>query len=251
LRAKALNAAGFLSFYHGDYEQGKILNGKALAIYRELGDKANSAWALAFLSSHSMGYPDRYKEGMTLCEEGLALFRELSDKPGMAQALTTLGELARLDGDYERARTAYEECLAVCRETGMKRREAITLGNLAYVAQHQGNHGQAEALVREGLILLRELGFKYAIAIGLALLAGPVGAKGQPERAARLFGASEAFLEAMGIGQQAGDQSEVDRYVAAAREQLDEATFEATWAKGRAMSLEQAIEYALWEGDDD
>ncbi|NIO72250.1 MAG: hypothetical protein GTN71_25300, partial [Anaerolineae bacterium] len=43
------------------------------------------------------------------------------------------------------------------------------------------------------------------------------------------------------------DQSAVDRYVAALREQLDEATFEAARAEGRAMSLEEAVAYALDE----
>lgn len=41
------------------------------------------------------------------------------------------------------------------------------------------------------------------------------------------------------------DQLVHDRNVAAVRAQLDEATFAAAWAEGRAMILEQAIDYAL------
>ena len=41
------------------------------------------------------------------------------------------------------------------------------------------------------------------------------------------------------------DQIEHDRVVANARAQLDEATWETAWAEGRAMTLEQAIAYAL------
>ena len=37
--------------------------------------------------------------------------------------------------------------------------------------------------------------------------------------------------------------------IAAARAQLDDATFAAAWAAGRALSLEQAIDYALGEGE--
>jgi DNA-binding NarL/FixJ family response regulator len=37
----------------------------------------------------------------------------------------------------------------------------------------------------------------------------------------------------------------MERDIAAARAQLDAATWEAAWAEGRAMSLEQAIAYAL------
>ena len=71
--------------------------------------------------------------------------------------------------------------------------------------------------------------------------------KGQAERAARILGAGEALFEAMGVGPQPADQSAADRYVAAVREQLDEATFEAARAEGRAMSQEEAVAYALDE----
>ena len=36
-------------------------------------------------------------------------------------------------------------------------------------------------------------------------------------------------------------------YMATARSQLDEASWEEAWAEGRAMSMEQAIDYALSE----
>jgi hypothetical protein len=39
----------------------------------------------------------------------------------------------------------------------------------------------------------------------------------------------------------------MDHDVAAVRAQLDDATFAAAWAEGQAMSLEQAVAYALAE----
>ena len=41
------------------------------------------------------------------------------------------------------------------------------------------------------------------------------------------------------------DRADYDRDVAAIRAQLDETTFAAAWAAGRALSLEQAIAEAL------
>ncbi len=41
------------------------------------------------------------------------------------------------------------------------------------------------------------------------------------------------------------DQAEYDRYVAAARAQLDDHAWAAAWAEGQAMTLERAIAYAL------
>jgi non-specific serine/threonine protein kinase len=247
LRAKALNAAGMLAGCRGDLERADLLHREALALSREVGDRINHAWALAFLAAELWCYPDRYDESIALCEEGLALFRELDHRPGIARALNILGDLARLVGDYERAQELYEECLAIAREIGDRQREAYMHGCLGYVAQHQGDYERAEALTMEALAQLRELHLTYGIAPHLLALAGPVGAKGQAERAARLLGAGEALFEAMEVEPQAGDQLAADRYVTALREQLDEATFEAARAEGRAMSLEEAVAYALGE----
>jgi tetratricopeptide (TPR) repeat protein len=247
LRAKALNAAGQLAFARGDHEHGLLVHREALTLSREVGDRVSQAWALALLGWHLSACPDRYGEGIKSCEEGLALFRIMDDKPGIARALNALGELARLDGDYERARELYEECLAISRETGDRQREALMLGCLGYVAQHQGDYGRAEALIVEALALLRELNFRYGAATFLLAMAGPIGAKGDTERAAHILGAGEAFLEAIGVGLQPADKLEVDRYRAAVRERLDEVAFEAARAAGRAMSLEEAVAYALGE----
>ena len=43
------------------------------------------------------------------------------------------------------------------------------------------------------------------------------------------------------------DKPEIDRIIAEVRAQLDEATFESTWAEGRKWSLEQAVADALEE----
>jgi lactam utilization protein B len=45
-------------------------------------------------------------------------------------------------------------------------------------------------------------------------------------------------------------QRELERDMTAARAQLDEATWAAAWAAGQAMTLEQAIAYALEENVD-
>jgi len=247
-RAGALNAAGWLCFDTADHRKGKTYSGEALAIYRELGDEIGSAWALTILSAHALPFPSECKEGIVLCQEGLALFRESGHKPGIMQALTDLGELGRVDGDYDLAQKAYEECLALSRETGSKLREAITLANLGGVAQYRGLPGQAGALIAESLALLRELGDEKYSAMNLAGMAGSVAAGGHPQAAARLLGAAEALLETLGILMQAGDWPDYERYVAAVRGQLDEATFDAAWAEGRAMSLDQAVSYALEVG---
>jgi DNA-binding NarL/FixJ family response regulator len=79
---------------------------------------------------------------------------------------------------------------------------------------------------------------------GLAELAGE---RGEPYRAARLFGASEALLETVGtpLYAYASDRHSVEQAVSTLRSRLDEENFAAAWSEGRAMTQAEVIEYAL------
>jgi hypothetical protein len=67
------------------------------------------------------------------------------------------------------------------------------------------------------------------------------------EKAARLFGASEALREALGTPLPGSYRANYERNLSSMRKQLDEASVAAAWAEGRAMTMEQAIAYALAE----
>ncbi|GHO56409.1 LuxR C-terminal-related transcriptional regulator [Ktedonobacter robiniae] len=240
---KFLLSAGHLAFLY-DLDAGKPLFRRALEISRDLGDRLQMAWALALLGYTMLR---ERSAAMPLVEESLALFRELSHQPGMAQALNIMGEIARFSGDDDLARHAYEECLAVSQQTGETRRIVFMYNNLTYIALHEGEAGRARDLGRQGLQLARAINNRLQIATDLALLAGAVGTLGQPQQAARLLGASERTLERLGAFHQPNDKREIDGIIAAVRAQLDEETFQATWAQGRELTLEQAVAQALDE----
>ena len=66
-------------------------------------------------------------------------------------------------------------------------------------------------------------------------------------RAVRLLGAVEALLTSMGAVLAAEDRRPYERGIAQARAGLREADFEQAMQEGRAMSMEEAFEYALEE----
>jgi len=76
-------------------------------------------------------------------------------------------------------------------------------------------------------------------------LAGALSRQRQPRRAVRLLAAMERYREQSGINRSPIDHPRYTQDVATARAQLDEATFDAAWAEGRAMSLDQASAEAL------
>jgi hypothetical protein len=70
---------------------------------------------------------------------------------------------------------------------------------------------------------------------------------GTPDRAARLLGAAQALRDTIRRRFSAGQARELDAEVALLRAALGGPAFAAAWAEGRAMSLEQAVAYALDE----
>ena len=85
---------------------------------------------------------------------------------------------------------------------------------------------------------------------GLIGLAGVAAMEQQAVRAARLLGAAEAnaaYGETITAPSHGANRLYFAAYTAAARAELDEQAFGVAWAEGRAMTLEQAIAYALAE----
>ena len=66
-------------------------------------------------------------------------------------------------------------------------------------------------------------------------------AKGQPPKAAWIFGAAEALREASGVPLSPVERRDHDQQAAALRAALGEAAFTAAWAEGRAMPLQEAM----------
>jgi hypothetical protein len=139
--------------------------------------------------------------------------------------------------------------LTFLHEMGSSMQTPSLFHNLAYVALRQGDCQKATALFNESLEMFREQGNKKGVAECLVGLAGVMGTCGQARWSATLLGAAEATREALGVTLWPANQIEHDRNVAAVRARLDEATFTAAWAEGRAMTMEQAIAYALAETD--
>jgi predicted ATPase len=243
----ALAWLGNMGWIQGDYESATDLLEQSLELARKIGNRRAIAARLRMLGNVTLRQRDYGRTG-AFFEEGLVLARELGDKHGIATLLNSLGEMARLQGEYDRAAALYEESLTIFRELGSRGWMAMILHNSAYVVLRRGDRRQAAAFFEESLVLYQELKRKHSIIECMAGLAAVDAAERQPSaagRAARLFGATEALFEAAGSSLAPADQAEVDRYVALAREQLDEADFAAAWAEGRAMTLQQVVDYAL------
>lgn len=116
------------------------------------------------------------------------------------------------------------------------------------MALEQGDYAAARAHFVESLRLFQEIGSPSGIACGLDGFANLAAAQGQPERAARLFGAEETLNASHGVP--ASFQRPFSaRYWTEVEGTLGERRFAMLRAEGHAMTSAQAITYALDEMD--
>lgn len=69
----------------------------------------------------------------------------------------------------------------------------------------------------------------------------------QPQCAVTLLAAAQALREVLGLQRASCERADYERELTASRAALGEEAFGASWTQGQAMTLEQAIEYALAE----
>jgi predicted ATPase/transcriptional regulator with XRE-family HTH domain len=256
LRAKALVRLGTVASWQNDQAAAQPALEESLALFRELGETWSIADTLTTLGMVVLLRGD-YERSRAFLEESLSLFRQLEDRGGIAMCFFFMGHLAYAQGDLRQASERHQEGLSLFRQLEDTWMIANFLLHLGIVALDEGDDGQAGAYLTESLTRLRDLGDRWLAVHALEECAGLVAARGagradaagEGRRAARLFGAVEAERETLGAPTLSINQAHYQRGVAAARALLDGATFAAAWAAGRAMTLEQAIAYALSESN--
>jgi predicted ATPase len=282
VRGRALLGAGMLAFFEGDLAAASQHAEEALSIAREVGDKRLIAYPGSMLGMIRI-YQGDIEAARSLLAESRSLFKELGDAHGEAQELLALGiaahrsgdlAMARADleesvrlfqaqgdllhtlgvltalevivssqGDQEQARSLHQQSLSLMQQAHDRGTLGLLLINAGDLFHQYGEEHMAQASYREGLSQWQEMHQveqQLGIVKGLAGLAEIAAAQGQAERAGRLFGAAARLLPAT-----SAYREEVHRRSAAARAQLNSATFEAGWAAGQAMTEEQAITQAL------
>jgi tetratricopeptide (TPR) repeat protein len=253
LRVHALWAASHLASAGGRRELSRSFlrsaredQEKALIRARASGDRGEMAQALLQLANLSRELSD-IDTADRLAREARELLEAVGDRVGVVRALQTISGIALERGDREAARPLLEERLAISRELGDLDFLVHALGALGHLARDEGDYPHAQAYYTESLSLRQQAGFAMATAQSLEDLGALAGRMQQPERAVRLLGAAEAFCETLGAHPPVTIAAEYEHAVAAGRTALGEAAYAAAWAEGRAMALEQAVEYALGE----
>lgn len=283
-RTRLLARAAELAYRQSDYAATVEFAEESLSICREIGDWQGMASMLIKIGNAATEAGD-YASASGYLEEALNIWREREDKHGIARALISLGWIALRSGDYRLANTRLEEALTLSRELGDTRSMGFELSGLGEIALRQGNYARANQLLEESLELRKQLGNKWGIGVSLGTLGWvalcerdwaraltrlgeslevrrDIGDKGgcawcferlaeialaqeNPEKAVRLLSAAAALRISIGSVIDPVDQTEYQARRAALRARLGEERFTLIWNEGRALTLEQAVAYAL------
>ena len=243
-QAMALAGAGYLAQNQGDFAEAQALGEESLILFRQLGDQRGCGTALRVLAMLAHAQDD-FAEAQALYKESLTLARQAGPQWAIAHTLCNLGEVTLYLDDYAEARALCEESLTLFRQAGNLEGIAYPLRSLARMAHAQGGIAEAQTLYKESLTLLRQVGDRLSASMVLGHLGALAHRQNQMERSVRLLEADSALRESIGAGLFAVNPAEMNAILALAAEALGREAFAAARDAGRAMTLEEAVEYAL------
>jgi predicted ATPase/class 3 adenylate cyclase len=158
-----------------------------------------------------------------------------------------MGMDERVRGNYTAAKKILEEGLNIFQRIGNTNFTLIMQSELGHLERQTGNLTQARLIYQDTIVGWQDLGNRSAIAHQLECFGFLAIHDEEPQRAPKLFGTAEALRERIQSPMTDYERVEYDQAVAQVRSLLTEAEFNALWAEGRSMSMEQAIEYSLRE----
>jgi tetratricopeptide (TPR) repeat protein len=243
-QANALNAAGFLSWLHGDIAVAETLYEQSLVIRRTIGDRKGIASCLNNLGNVARDRGDN-AEARRLYEESMAILGELGDRRGVAVALNNLGEAAQYARDCEAAHSFYAESLAIGYDLDDGWCISNSIQGLADVALQQGDFQLARQLYEQSLEIVIDVKDRSGIPARLEGFAGLAAADNRLERAVRLAGAAAKLRASVGGPRRPPEEELFRLWMQPTQHGLSEAAAEVAWAEGQAMSDDQVVAYAL------
>lgn len=242
VRAKGLSGLASLAYWQGDYDEAWTRYEEALDLYRAIGDRFNEADTLFGMSITATLQEDP-DSGERLAKAARVIFEDLGAREEIGKIFTAQAAALLQKREYPAARPLWQAALAISRELGDQHLAVTQLIGLAICAFHNGDPGEARSIALAAVEEAAQLQ-NVTLEVWMLDFFAAFAASIAPEAAARLAGAVDSLRTEEGGGMRLGPLFIEDARSVAARvlnpEQLSQA-----WGEGRAMSLEQAVGYAM------
>jgi predicted ATPase len=247
LRARALTAAGGIAYWREDGSAAHELYREALELARVTSDRALLAEALT-----NLGYVPEPNQsassglslgGRPFFEEAIGLYRELGDREGLSAAIGALAVSRIRAGDLEGARPLVEESLALARATDNRFAIGWSLNGLSIIAYYEGRLQEAVRSGVEALRVFSETGDVSGISVILVELSAAAQSLGALEPTWRLRGAGVTLSNRFGVAW--SDSVVAFLGIPPLVRPTDDAVAQRAWDAGSAMTVDEAVAYAL------
>jgi predicted ATPase/DNA-binding CsgD family transcriptional regulator len=248
-RVKALNGAASLAIDQGDHADARDLVGESIRLSQQLGYRHGEAIALVFLG-RSLIASGRPAEAGPHLERALELLEGLDDPAAVATGLLYAGLAEHFTGRFEESCARYERSVELCRAAGYRSVAARSLQQLGKSRLELGDIRGARSALEEALPTCLELGDRWVVPVVMTGFAGVAARTGRPRRALRLAGVARSLCEAGQFSMPVPVDTELERWLAPARNQLGSAAAQ-IMAEGQGMSLAEAVSYALADGPEE
>ncbi len=282
-RAKALIGAGRATAWEFDWPAAIELLEEAADLSRRLDDVEGVGRCLGFIG-HARLFTGDSAGAAAVLNDGLELARKTGDRGSVARALNNAAAAALEERDFDRAREMYQEVARIAQAEGRKLNLAMSAIQLGYVdtlaaaydraADHleegvrlfseigettwtpmaqryigllallKGEIDEAESALRSSLMAGREQAPAWQLVYWVEGLAAVAAVQGESVRASTLWGATDGLWRHFRLAILEESRQLRDRF----KEEIARSnSHQEAWAEGHAMTLDQAIAYALTE----
>jgi DNA-binding CsgD family transcriptional regulator len=243
-RAQLLWVAAVMAHRENDYAACAALCDASLQIGIELRDVEVVAWSLLvravplWAEGDLAGAQQRLESALTLAELMQVKHVELDARSTLCGILAAAGEL-------DRAIEFGEQSLALSKSLGELWVRGFALNYLGQATWLRGDRPRGEALAREAAACKHALDDRNGLAIVLETLAWMAAEFGQHERAAHLLGAAERVRRETSQTLIELFRAQHERSESIAVQGLGRKSFQAAFARGRAMTISEGAAFAV------
>jgi tetratricopeptide (TPR) repeat protein len=244
--SNALFVYGQILAWQGDYP-------RARAIFQELEDvlrqRGGTIWTVEARSK--FGFMDRLEgndeQTAATFQDCLAYLNAIDPEHKQYQndvieIMIELGLVLTRSGDILRASSLFEEALSLA---GTPLIRAKTLHGLGMAALAQVDGKAAAEYFLQSLQILQESSYRFHAITTLEDYAGALHLLEQDTKAARILGTMDGVRHQIGAPLPPGDRPRYERLLIDLKAILGETGFNQAWAEGQAMTLDEALAFAL------
>jgi non-specific serine/threonine protein kinase len=243
-RARLLWVAAIMAMAVNDYDACATLGEESLSIGTATRDAEVVAWALLVTSVPRLSDGD-LAGAKERAESALSLARLMRLDRVELDAHNALCAILIAAGEVDRAIELGERSVAISEERGESWCRGYQLDFLARACWLRGDKGKAEALAREAAVHKHAIDDRTGLSMVLETLASMAAERGAHERAGIFLGSAQRVRDSSSLSLVELHRPQHEQTITAIVHGIGERAFDAAFARGRAMTIEEGMAFAL------